>query len=93
MSANSASEKSAPKAWVAIPSEAELRAQLPPGRTYPYDFGFLPAMGRLLRTHGRIGGAFLKLFGEIMWTPESVLSRGEREMIAAVTAAAQDCHY
>ena len=93
MSANSASEKSAPEAWVAIPSEAELRAQLPPGRAYPYDFGFLPAMGRLLRTHGRIGGAFLKLFGEIMWTPESVLSRGEREMIAAVTAAAQDCHY
>lgn len=93
MTVSNSDEKTNREAWVAIPSEAELRAQLPPGRAYPYDFGFLPAMGRLLRTHGRIGGAFLKLFGEIMWTPESVLSRGEREMIAAVTAAAQDCHY
>jgi hypothetical protein len=93
MSSLRANEHTPREAWVAIPSEAELRTQLPPGRAYPYDFGFLPAMGRLLRTHGRIGEAFLKLFGEIMWTPESVLSRGEREMIAAVTAAAQDCHY
>lgn len=81
------------EAWVTIPTEAELRAQLPPGRAYPYDFGFLPAMGRLLRTHGRIGKAFLQLFSEIMWTPESRLSRQEREMIAGVAAAAQDCHY
>jgi hypothetical protein len=93
MSANRERAKGIREAWVSIPSEEAVRAQLPPGRTYPYDFGFLPAMGRLLRTHGRIGGAFLKLFGEIMWTPESVLSRGEREMIAAVAAAAQDCHY
>jgi uncharacterized peroxidase-related enzyme len=28
-----------------------------------------------------------------MWSPDSVLSRQEREMIAAVAAAAQDCHY
>ena len=93
MSKDTTPAKPIREAWLTIPTEAEVRAQLPPGRTYPYDFGFLPAMGRLLRTHGRIGGAFLKLFGEIMWTPESPLSRGEREMIAAVAAAAQDCHY
>lgn len=81
------------EAWVTIPTEAELRAQLPPGRAYPYDFGFLPAMGRLLRTHGRIGKAFMQLFSEIMWAPEGALSRQEREMIAGVAAAAQDCYY
>lgn len=93
MSTKNASKKAGQEAWVAIPSEAEVRAQMPPGRLYPYDFGFLPAMGRLLRTHPRIGGPFMALMNEIMWTPESCLSRGEREMIAAVTAAAQDCHY
>lgn len=93
MAATSTSKRTVREAWVTIPSEAELRAQMPPGRAYPYDFGFLPAMGRLLRTHQRIGGAFLKLFSEIMWTPEGHLSRREREMIAAVAAAAQDCHY
>ena len=93
MSKDTTPAKPIREAWLTIPTEAEVRAQLPPGRMYPYDFGFLPAMGRLLRTHGRIGGAFLKLFGEIMWTPESSLRRGEREMIAAVAAAAQDCHY
>jgi hypothetical protein len=93
MSGHNTGDKAAREAWISIPSEAEIRAQMPPGRTYPYDFGFLPAMGRLLRTHQRIGGAFLKLFSEIMWTPESCLSRQEREMIAAVAAAAQDCHY
>ncbi|MEW6300809.1 MAG: carboxymuconolactone decarboxylase family protein [Thermodesulfobacteriota bacterium] len=93
MSAGRNDQQTIREAWVAIPSEDEVRAQLPPGRAYPYDFGFLPAMGRLLRSHGRIGQAFLKLFGEIMWTPEGHLTRREREMIAAVAAAAQDCHY
>jgi hypothetical protein len=93
MPGNNTGEQTHREAWVSIPSEAELRAQMPPGRTYPYDFGFLPAMGRLLRTHPRIGPAFLKLFSEIMWTPESFLTRQEREMIAGVAAAAQDCHY
>jgi hypothetical protein len=93
MSANNEGKKPTREAWVAIPSEAEVRAQMPSGRVYPYDFGFLPAMGRLLRTHPRIGRAFMTLMNEIMWTPESCLSRGEREMIAAVAAAAQDCHY
>ena len=81
------------EAWVTIPSEETVRAALPPGTKYPYDFGFLPAMGRLLRSHPRIGAAWFPLFREIMWSPDGVLSRQEREMIAGVTAAAQDCHY
>jgi hypothetical protein len=86
-------EYSRHEAWIPIISEESARAKLPPGAKYPYDFGFLPAMGRLIRTHPRIGSAWLNLFREIMWTPESALSRQEREMIAAVAAAAQDCHY
>ncbi len=93
MSTNNSGEKIVPEAWVALPSEAEIRARLRPGSKYPYDFGFLPAMGRLLRAHERIGPTFLPLFGQIMWAPEGYLSRREREMIAAVASAAQDCHY
>lgn len=93
MSAKRDDTRTGREAWVAIPSEVEVRAQLPPGTVYPYDFGFLPAMGRLLRAHPRIGQAFLSLFREIMWTPAGHLTRREREMIAAVAAAAQDCHY
>ncbi|MBM4258043.1 MAG: hypothetical protein FJ147_19385 [Deltaproteobacteria bacterium] len=87
------SHSSTREAWVNIPSEADVRAQLPPGSKYPYDFGFLPAMGRLIRTHPRIAQTWVGLFREIMWSPESVLTRQEREMIAAVAAGAQDCHY
>ena len=79
-----------PEAWVRIPSEAET--QLPPGASGPYDFGFIPAMGRLLATHDRIGPAFMALYRQIMFEPGH-LSRQEKEMVAAVTAAAQDCHY
>lgn len=93
MATSSDQRGNAREAWVNIPSEADVRAQLPPGSRYPYDFGFLPAMGRLIRTHPRIAQAWVKLFGEIMWSSESVLSRQEREMIAGVAAAAQDCHY
>ena len=93
MSTSSDQRGNAREAWVNIPSEADVRAQLPSGSRYPYDFGFLPAMGRLIRTHPRIAQAWVKLFGEIMWSPESVLSRQEREMIAGVAAAVQDCHY
>jgi hypothetical protein len=79
-------------AWVQIPSEAELRAQRPSDKNNPYDFGFLTNMERLLLAHGRIGHSFLRLFGQIMFAPGH-LSRAEREMVAAVAAAAQDCHY
>ena len=93
MSANNSGKKTVPEAWVALPSEAEIRARMQPGSKYPYDFGFLPAMGRLLRAHDRIGPTFLTLFGQVMWALEGSLNRREREMIAAVAAAAQDCHY
>jgi len=83
-----------PDAWVAMPSEAELRAMMPPGQAAanPYDFGFLPAMTRLILAHPRIGRAFAALFAQIMFAPGH-LERREREMIAAVAAAAQDCRY
>lgn len=79
-------------AWVALPSEAEVRARLPPGAKPNYDFGFLPVMARLSAAHERISRAFGPLFREIMIEPGD-LSRPEREMVAAVAAAAQDCHY
>ena len=88
-----AHESDISEAWVAIPSEAERRAQMPPGvPASGYDFGFLPAMGRLLSAHGEIGPAFSKLFGTVMFGPGQ-LTRQEREMVAAVAAVAQDCHY
>jgi hypothetical protein len=78
-----------PDAWVAMPSEEEIRPMM---AGHPYDFGFLPAMGRLISAHDTIGPAFGALFARIMFAPGE-LTRAEREMIAAVTAAAQDCHY
>jgi alkylhydroperoxidase/carboxymuconolactone decarboxylase family protein YurZ len=87
MAASSANE---PDAWVALPNERELRAAMPPG--HPYDFGFLPAMARLIFAHDAIAPFFGALFSQIMFAP-GALDRREREMIAAVAAAAQDCHY
>jgi hypothetical protein len=77
-------------AWVRLPSEADVRALMPPD--HPYDFGFLPAMARLVVAHEAIAPFFGALFSQIMFMPGH-LSRREREMIAAVAAAAQDCHY
>jgi alkylhydroperoxidase/carboxymuconolactone decarboxylase family protein YurZ len=57
-----------------------------------YNFGFVANMGRLLRAHPTIGRRFLGLFAEVMFGPWA-LDRREREMVAAVAAAAQDCHY
>ena len=76
------------EAWIAIPREADI----PSGVPNNYNFGFRAAMGRLITTHERIGPAFGRLFRQIMFEPGH-LDRREREMIAAVTAAAQDCHY
>ena len=84
---------SIPDAWVQLPSQEQMRALVPRGSGMPYDFGFLPAMMRLVMAHGRIGAAFGQLFGQIMFSPEAKLSRREREMVAAVAAAAQDCLY
>ena len=84
------SDSKLPPAWIEIPSEDELREQMPSGG--PYDFGFLPAMARLVMAHPQIGPAFGQLFASIMFVP-GALERREREMIAAVAAAAQDCFY
>ncbi|MHB8492252.1 MAG: hypothetical protein ACYDA6_08600 [Solirubrobacteraceae bacterium] len=83
-----------PQAWVALPSDevAAVAMAATPTRAGGYDFGFVTGMGKLLRAHDRIGPAFLTLFAQIMFAP-GFLGRGEREMVAAVAAAAQDCTY
>lgn len=78
------------EAWIDMPSAEEAMKGRPPGG--PYDFGFVPKMGRLLMAHPRLGPPFLQLFGEIMFAP-GALTRRERELVAAVTAAGQDCFY
>jgi alkylhydroperoxidase/carboxymuconolactone decarboxylase family protein YurZ len=81
-----------PEAFVALPGEAEMRSKMPVGSRPSYDFGFLPRMGRLMAAHPRLGAAMRAYFGELMFAP-GALSRAEREMVAAVTAAAQSCDY
>lgn len=85
MSANPESSR----AWVKLLDEEIAR---PLFEGHPYAFGFVPAMGRLIAAHERIGPFFAALFNQIMFEP-GALGRAEREMIAAVAAAAQDCHY
>lgn len=82
-------ETGALDAWVRLPEKDSIHT--PAG--HPYDFGFVAGMSRLIRAHPRIGRAFSAMFAEIMFSPEGMLTRREREMIAAVAAAAQDCHY
>jgi alkylhydroperoxidase/carboxymuconolactone decarboxylase family protein YurZ len=76
-------------AWVELLDEEVAR---PLFHGHPYNFGFVPAMGRLVAAHPRIGPFLARLFNEVMFQP-GALGRREREMIAAVAAAAQDCHY
>ena len=76
------------EAWIRIRREDEI----PPDAPNNYDFGFRAAMGRLQATHPPIGRAFSALYRQIMFEPGQ-LNRQEREMVAAVTAAAQDCYY
>ena len=79
--------------FITLPSDEEMRAQVKPGmKPSPYDFGFIGGMSRLLSAHARIGTAMRAAFSEIMFAP-GALSRAEREMIAAVASAAQDCEY
>ena len=81
------------EAWVTIPTEEERRASLPPGAPAGnYDFGYLPAMGRLQARHKAIGPLFGELYRQVMFG-SGELDRQEREMVAAVAAAAQDCRY
>ena len=79
------------EAWVKIPTPEE-RAAMSDAEN-PYDFGFIPAMGGLIATHPQIGPLFGALYQQVMFAPEGALSRAEREMTAAVAAAAQDCFY
>jgi hypothetical protein len=58
----------------------------------PYEYGFVGEMSVLMNAHPRIGSALAELFMQVMFAP-GALTRPEREMVAAVTAAAQDCHY
>lgn len=81
-----------PSAWVSMPSEEDIRALLG-GRAPGYDFGFVPAMARLVLSHLRLAPHFGSLFTEIMFSPDGVLERREREMVAGVASAAQDCFY
>jgi len=84
------SKPQVPDAWVAMPSEETIRGFMRSGHVY--DFGFLTGMQRLIMSHLGIAPFFGALFQQIMFAP-GALSRGEREMVAAVAAAAQDCHY
>ena len=78
--------------WIKLPPDEAVRAHASSGHSNPYDFGFLPRMSRLLLAHGDIGPLFRTLFRAVMFA-EGHLSRREREMVAAVAAAAQDCQY
>ena len=49
-------------------------------------------MSVLMNAHPLIGPALAELFMRVMFAPGE-LARPEREMIAAVAVAAQDCHY
>lgn len=80
------------QAFIKLPTPEELQAR--PGAPKPssYNFGYVGGMGRLLSAHPRIGPAMQAAFYEIMFAP-GALERAEREMIAAVASAAQDCEY
>jgi alkylhydroperoxidase/carboxymuconolactone decarboxylase family protein YurZ len=83
-------QESGEDAYIGLPSMEDAAAARPVD--HPYNFGFVGGMGRLLMAHPRIGAAFQGLFNEIMFAP-GALDRQEREMIAAVTASAQECFY
>ncbi len=86
-------DRDLPEAWVSMPSSQELSAKMrDAGIELPYDTSFFPAMSRLIRTHWRIGLVYGPLFHEVMMAP-GYLTRAERELVATVASAAQDCHY
>jgi alkylhydroperoxidase/carboxymuconolactone decarboxylase family protein YurZ len=74
-------------AWIEMPPREVLRELGVP--TY---HGMIAGMARLIASHPRFALPFGALFGEVMRGP-GVLTVAEREMVAAVTAAAQDCFY
>jgi len=81
-------------AWVNLPSEDDVRA-MSGGKVHPYEKflgGRVAHMARLVLAHPTIGPAMRPLSAAILFGPGD-LSRSEREMVAAVAAAAQKCHY
>jgi hypothetical protein len=80
------------QAWVALPTDDDIHAAMRQGGPSAYDFGFIMGMPRLRLAHRRISPLFGPLFREIMFG-EGALTRAEREMVAGVAAAAQDCRY
>ena len=76
-----------PDAWVDLPDRELLRELGVP--TY---HGLIANMARLVTAHPRVAPHFSALFGAVMRSP-GVLEVREREMVAAVSAAAQDCFY
>ena len=79
------------QAWVKLPDPAAI-AGVAGRQNHPYDFGYVAGMSRLIMAHPGIAPAFGALYASIMFAP-GALSRAEREMVAAVAAAAQDCRY
>ena len=79
------------EAWVKLPDQSTI-AEASGRQNHPYNFGYVAGMSRLIMAHPRIAPAFGALYASIMFAP-GALSRAEREMVAAVAAAAQDCHY
>jgi hypothetical protein len=80
------------KPFITLPSDEEMLAKKSSGMKPNYNFGFIGGMSKLLAAHERIGKAMQGLFYEMMFAP-GALSRAEREMLAAVASAAQDCEY
>lgn len=81
------------KPFITLPTDEEMRARSEATGMKPvYNFGFIGGMSRLLAAHGRIGKALQGAFYEMMFAP-GALDRAEREMLAAVASAAQDCEY
>ena len=82
------------EAWVDLSHASDIySAKRSADIRQPYEFGFMPAMARLIAAHGRIGPAFSGLFSQIMFSSDGKLTRHEREMVAAVASSAQDCFY
>jgi hypothetical protein len=79
-------------AWVRVPSEDEMRSGAGARAPSSYDFDFVAGMARLRAAHPRIGPLLGAVSREILFG-EGQLARPERELIAAVASAAQDCHY
>jgi len=73
-----------------VPDDAWI--ELPPANADLRYHGVDTNMSRLIAAHPRIGERFGALFLETMFG-EGVLAYEERELVAGVTAAAQDCVY